>query len=365
MIWITPIKHRVVRAGPPASHRVGSAANAGTSTRTIRGCASSLILLFLAAWMPGRAAEPGPVWLDDLAPARAQQGWGELGVGGSVGGRSLAIAGRSFSRGLGTHAASELVYELDGDYTNFSAWVGVDDFLKNHPESPKASVVFQVYVDGTPRFDSGVMKIGEAAKPVQVALAGAQELKLVVTDAGDGISCDHANWAEALLGVPAEALAKAGGRKALYRVEAPGLTLQFDGQGRIAGSSTMDLTGQTRIGGCRVTGEISVAQVGGGYAFTRTVTDAQGRRAAVTDRYTPEGDSIRWDVEITSTNRFWTTPFQVRLQCAQPREKLIWTGWGSPDFSGTQLTPELAAGAGGQKRRLAAPGAIHSRPSAS
>ena len=340
MISITPIKHHVVRAATPACPLVGSAANAGTSTRTIRGCASSLILLLLAAWMPGRAAEPGPVWLDDLAPTRAQQGWGELGESGSVGGGSLAIAGRSFSRGLGTHAASELIYELDGDYTNFSAWVGVDDFLKNHPESPKASVVFQVYVDGTPRFDSGVMRIGDAAQRVNVAVADSQELRLVVTDAGDGISCDHADWAEALLG---GRKTEDRGRTALYRVEAPGLTLQFDGQGRIAETSTMDLTGQTRIGGCRVTGEISVAKVGGGYAFTRTVADAQGRRAAVTDRFTPDGDAIRWQVEITSPDDFWTAPIVTRLGIAKPEEKLIWTAWGSPDFSGTQLSPELTA----------------------
>ena len=32
-----------------------------------------------------------------------------------------------------------------------------------------------------------------------------------------------------------------------------------------------------------------------------------------------------------------------RLTCAKPEEKLIWTAWGSPDFSGTQLTPELTA----------------------
>jgi hypothetical protein len=149
MIWITPIKHRVVRAGPPASHRVGSAANAGTSTRTIRGCASSLILLLLAAWMPGRAAEPGPVWLDDLAPARAQQGWGELGVGGSVGGRSLAIAGRSFSRGLGTHARQRTDLRSGWGRTRTSRrGSGWTTYLKDHPESPKASVVFQVFVDG-------------------------------------------------------------------------------------------------------------------------------------------------------------------------------------------------------------------------
>ena len=290
-----------------------------------------LILLLLACWMPVVAAEPEPVWLDDLAPTRARQGWGELGAGRSVGGRSLSIAGRSFTHGLGTHADSELIYPLDGEYTNFSAWVGVDDFLKNHPESPKASVVFQVFVDGTKRFDSGVMKIGETAQPVQVALAGAQELKLVVTDAGDGISCDHANWAEAALGLPAEAWAKAGERTAKYRVETPGLAILLDDEGRLVGTSALALAGQTRLGGCRATDEVVVALAGGGYAFSRTLTDAQGHTATLTERFTPTKDSVRWQVEITSTNAPWSTPIHTVFRYPATPESRFWTTWGHPD----------------------------------
>jgi alpha-galactosidase len=38
---------------------------------------------------------------------------------------------------------------------------------------------------------------------VSVPLDGVDELTLVVTDAGDGINCDHADWADArLIGNP-------------------------------------------------------------------------------------------------------------------------------------------------------------------
>lgn len=286
------------------------------------------------------AAESGALPLADLGPSVVRQEWGQLQTDKGAGGKPLAIAGRSFARGLGTHANSEIVFELDGDYTNFTAWVGVDDFLKNHPESPKASVVFQVLADGKKLFDSGVMRIGDAARQVSVSVADAQELRLVVTDAGDGISCDHADWAEPVL---EGRQTTDGGRQAKYRVESPGLTIMLDEQGRIAGSSAMGLSGETRIGGCRITGEVSLAKSGGGLAFTRRLADAQGHIATVTDRFTPDGKSIRWEVEILGGGEPWSARVVSRLKCAKPEEKLIWTAWGSPDFSGTQLTPELTA----------------------
>jgi hypothetical protein len=43
------------------------------------------------------------------------------------------------------------------------------------------------------------MRGGEAAKEVVVPLEGVTELELYVDCADDGISCDHADWAEARL----------------------------------------------------------------------------------------------------------------------------------------------------------------------
>ncbi len=48
-------------------------------------------------------------------------------------------------------------------------------------------------------FNSGVMYGNTAAREVSVNVSGRSELRLVVTDAGDGIHFDHANWAEARL----------------------------------------------------------------------------------------------------------------------------------------------------------------------
>jgi hypothetical protein len=128
-----------------------------------------------------------------------QQGWGELGINtcAHAPGQTplpLRIRDREFARGLGHHAPGEIVVDLRGEYETFEAEVGVQWQGGN-----VGSVVFQVYVDGKKRFDSGVMRETDAPKPVRVSVKGADELRLVVTDAGDGIICDCANWADARL----------------------------------------------------------------------------------------------------------------------------------------------------------------------
>ena len=134
--------------------------------------------------------------LSSLSPARSSQGWGELHRDASVQGSPLTIGGRRYVTGLGTHANAEQVLELAGRYTRLTCEVGVDDEINGNPAS---SVIFRVIADGKTLFDSGIMRAEQPAQPVDVSLEGVNELRLIVTDAGDGISSDHADWANALL----------------------------------------------------------------------------------------------------------------------------------------------------------------------
>ncbi|MFC5402042.1 NPCBM/NEW2 domain-containing protein [Cohnella soli] len=45
----------------------------------------------------------------------------------------------------------------------------------------------------------GTMSSSTPSKSVDVDVSGKNELKLIVTDAGDGINSDHADWADAKL----------------------------------------------------------------------------------------------------------------------------------------------------------------------
>ena len=61
------------------------------------------------------------------------------------------------------------------------------------------SVVFQIWIDGAKLYDSGLVTRASAIKTVSVNVNGKSELKLVVTDGGDGDSGDHADWGGAYL----------------------------------------------------------------------------------------------------------------------------------------------------------------------
>ncbi|WP_229780844.1 NPCBM/NEW2 domain-containing protein, partial [Deinococcus malanensis] len=130
----------------------------------------------------------------------ASNGWGPVEIDRSNGeqaagdGKTLSINGKTYTRGYGVHAGSELRFSLKGtgaNCTRFTADVGVDDEV-----GKKGKVVFQVFLDGVKAYDSGAMKGKDPARQVDLDITGKQELRLVVTDAGNGINFDHADWAQ-------------------------------------------------------------------------------------------------------------------------------------------------------------------------
>jgi alpha-galactosidase len=143
--------------------------------------------------LAGVKAGAATVWLDDLDVSPTVQDWGDPHKNKSIDGHGLSIGGQSFDRGLGTHAKSVLYINLKYAVKTFSASVGVDGEIT----SQAASIEFFVLGDGKILWQSGVMKAGEAAKNFTVNLAGIKTLLLKVGDAGDGITCDHADWANA------------------------------------------------------------------------------------------------------------------------------------------------------------------------
>ncbi|MHB8972746.1 MAG: NPCBM/NEW2 domain-containing protein [Pirellulaceae bacterium] len=132
------------------------------------------------------------VFLDTVPPLKIVQGFGTLQKNRSVWEKPLIIGGKHFRRGVGTHANSEIVYRLDGKYSRFQAWAGPD-------MATFGTMGFAVVVDGQERWKSGRMARGDAAQRVDVDIAGAKELRLLVDDAGDNIMGDHADWADAKL----------------------------------------------------------------------------------------------------------------------------------------------------------------------
>jgi len=110
-------------------------------------------------------------------------------------GRPLQVAGQRYQRGLYCHAVSKIVVRLPGPGAEFQALVGVDS--NEQTSGGRGSVVFSLSAGGKERFNSGVMREGMAAVPVKVDLGGEREFTLDIGDAGDGISCDQSDWAQA------------------------------------------------------------------------------------------------------------------------------------------------------------------------
>jgi len=132
-----------------------------------------------------RPAPPGLVVLANHDPVHQN----------ARGGRPLKIGNSQYTRGLYCHAYSKIIVRLPGPGKTLSAIAGVDS--NEQTSGGQGSVVFAVYVGGKEAFRTDVRREGMPAVPVEVDLGGATEFAIEVGDAGDGISCDQADWAEA------------------------------------------------------------------------------------------------------------------------------------------------------------------------
>jgi len=112
-------------------------------------------------------------------------------VNGRPDGRRIKLADVEFDHGLICHAPSRLIARLPSPGRTFSATIGVD------ANAGGGTVIFSVSVGAREALRTGVLRGGEAGVPVTVDLAGATEFTIAAGDAGDGIACDHADWAGA------------------------------------------------------------------------------------------------------------------------------------------------------------------------
>jgi hypothetical protein len=101
-----------------------------------------------------------------------------------------------FRKGLGTHAPAEIVYHIGGKYARLQSFIGVPGLVSR---DGRGTVEFAVITDGRTIYESPVLRGGGTYKQIDLDVAGVQELKLIVTDAGDGQMCDQAAWTDAKL----------------------------------------------------------------------------------------------------------------------------------------------------------------------
>lgn len=147
------------------------------------------------------APPAGSSYLGDLPQLSASNGWGPVekdtsnGESNAGDGNPLTIGGTVFAKGLGVHAQSTVEFYAGGACTAVTAQVGVDD-----EKGAKGTVAFEIWADGTKVASTGVLTNAMAAQPITADVSGAQVVRLVVTDGGDGVDSDHADWADLRMG---------------------------------------------------------------------------------------------------------------------------------------------------------------------
>ncbi|MDG4863850.1 NPCBM/NEW2 domain-containing protein [Streptomyces sp. T-3] len=144
------------------------------------------------------APPSGVSQLSELPWLSATNGWGPVEKNTSNGesaagdGKPITINGTVFAKGLGVHADSTVEFYAGTRCSKVTAQVGVDD-----EKSTNGSVAFEIWADGRRAASTGVLTTADAAQAISADVSGAQLVRLVVTDGGNGIDSDHADWADA------------------------------------------------------------------------------------------------------------------------------------------------------------------------
>ncbi len=146
----------------------------------------------------------------------------------SITGELLSVAGERFQKGIGVHSASKIKIKIN-DGQRFTAKVGVNDSKIDYSSEQitsipltdgkrmfyeisdtkkqfvgvegneggvsNGSVKFILLHNGKEVYNSGIMRKGQPFKEVDITIKGGM-LEMIVDDAGDGESGDHAVWAD-------------------------------------------------------------------------------------------------------------------------------------------------------------------------
>lgn len=160
--------------------------------------------------------------LTEMKYLRGTCGWGNIAVDKNINGGTLSINGQQYQNGIAVHANSILLYKLPEGAVKFTAYAGLDN--TGTDQGSKSSVEFMVCnydptirTETTDQWNGGNKTIkvdpsrqaatsgfigkdaGVKSAQIEADITGAEKLYLVVTDGGDGLSYDHADWANPVL----------------------------------------------------------------------------------------------------------------------------------------------------------------------
>lgn len=130
-------------------------------------------------------------------------------------GNPISIGGKIYKRGLGVHADSELVYQLDKEFETLHVIPGPDD-------AHVGEIEMKILLDDKQVFTTGKISSRDkkVRKPVKLSLVGVSKLTLVVDSLGNK-GGDHASWASLYVERPGEDFAPPPKPKAVASTRVP------------------------------------------------------------------------------------------------------------------------------------------------
>lgn len=177
---------------PPAGTRAPSLIRVfrgATMVGVVGGLALVGGLAFAWSRAPVVATDRRTVWLSSLTPKEAKQGYKTLMLDREVDGGWLRFGDTVYMRGLGTHAAAKLVYEIPPEAEIFEALVGIDAST-----GTQGSALLRIELDDEPAYSSDRLLGKAAAVTARIRVRGHKVMTLIVDPIEDNKS-DHVDLA--------------------------------------------------------------------------------------------------------------------------------------------------------------------------
>lgn len=140
--------------------------------------------------------------VDPYAPSTSSDGsrplyagWGGPRADSTPYDETLEIAGAPFRSGIGALANSRLEIKANGQFTRFTAQVGIDDSTRGK----SAPVRFEIYGDGKLLAVSAPVRFGHAAVPISARLSGVRVVEVIARQLGPTEGNVVVTWANAAL----------------------------------------------------------------------------------------------------------------------------------------------------------------------
>ena len=272
--------------------------------------------------------------LPTTQPTFVRPTWGTIHYNESLSGGDLKIGNRTFGSGIGTAAKSDIIYTgLRGRYAKFESWIGVD---AGGPG--KGAVVFKVFVDSVPRYESVFMSPDTPPIHISIPIEGAREIRLT-TFSVDADASAHVDWADAEMIAAAAPVTKPVA-KVKYRLQADGPGIELSANGEILGilradGSRIPYTGRTALAGCfsKQQQVIQSPDKPQRVEFMHWMVDeALGIRFFLVESFEAQPHSILWRISLRGREDIpWGGAIQTELSCADPSTTRIWAPWGDSD----------------------------------